>query len=155
MRRPRINSDRVLAVLACLACASAAAQEPEAEDQTEQQSGWSAGVGHDESKHQEEETTQTMRLRVYDDLDRHPGADDPSDRLRPGVAIDVETGFVTCPDGHTRVERVNVGGREFDIDSECARARQTGKITIERNTPGPATQTPESSHRSTGESHDE
>ncbi len=96
-----------------------------------------------------------MRLRVYDDLGRWPGDDYPDDRLRPGIAIDVETEFVTCPDGHTHVERVNVGGRDFDIDSECDKAGYAGKITIEHGTVGPEARAPQSDERSAGELADE
>jgi len=163
MRRSRINSAHLLATLACLPLAgwSADASDADAPEESpgNRNSGWSATVEHDESKRQAEETSETMRLRVYDDLGRLPGDDYPGDRLRPGIApgiaVDVEAEFVTCPDGHTRVERINVGGRNFDIDSECDQAGHAGKITIEHGTVGPDARAPESDERSSGELADE
>jgi hypothetical protein len=78
MRRSRINSAHLLATLACLPLAgwSADASDAEAPEESpgNRNSGWSATVQQDESK-QADETSETMRLRVYDDLGRWPGDD--------------------------------------------------------------------------------
>jgi hypothetical protein len=96
------------------------------------ESAWNVTIKQDESK-QGEETSETMRLRVFDDVDRLPPDEFPGQR-RPGIAVDVEAEMITCPDGNTRVEKVTVGGKDFDIEGECERARRGSKITVERKT---------------------
>lgn len=142
-------------MLACLPLAGGSADTTDVAAPAKQKSGWSASIGHDESKSQATETTQTIRLRVYDEPGRLGGDGHPGNRHQPGIAVDVETRFVTCPDGRTRVERVNIGGREFNMDGKCIEAGHDSKITVERRTVAPEAPAPESDERSTGNSSDE
>lgn len=120
----------ILALLAATAIVTPAMADDDAEPRKD--SAWNIRIEQDQSK-QGEETSETMRMRVFDDVDRLPPDEFPGQR-RPGIAVDVEAEMVTCPDGNTRVEKVNVGGKDFDIDSECERARRGAKITIDGNT---------------------
>lgn len=116
----------LLVLLLSVSCAMADDDAPQPE---QAESVWNATVEHDESRQQEEQT-ETMRMRVFDDVDRYP-ADEFPGRERPGIAVDVETVMITCPDGNTRIENVNVGGKDFDIEGECERARAGSKINVE------------------------
>jgi len=120
----------VLALLLVAVTGTTAAADDETISRTE--SAWNVTIKQDESK-QGEEISETMRIRVFDDVDRLPPDEFPGQR-RPGIAVDVEAEMITCPDGNTRVEKVNVGGKDFDIEGECERARRGSKITIERKT---------------------
>lgn len=104
-----------------------------ADDGDDAKPGWNATVRHDESKARaDQETTDTMRMRVFDDIDRSPDHGYRGHR-RPGIAIDVESEVVTCPDGYTRIEKLDVGGKEFEIDGECAKTSASPEITIDRS----------------------
>lgn len=118
------NWPLIAAAGACLAGAAAWAGDEPADESSD--SAWNVRVEQDESKSQKEETTETMRMRVFD---RHSGRyyRDP----RPGYVVDVETVWVTCPDGYTQIQSVNVGGKDFDIEAECDKARSANKITID------------------------
>ncbi|MFW2406016.1 MAG: hypothetical protein ACN4GT_14690 [Gammaproteobacteria bacterium] len=126
----------VLALLLAAAFVTTAAADDEPIARTE--SAWNVTIKQDESK-QGEETSETMRIRVFDDVDRLPPDEFPGQR-RPGIAVDVDVEMVNCPDGNTRVEKVNVGGKDFDIESECERARRGSKITVERNSKSSGTE---------------
>ena len=127
-RRDTIHPILVLLVTAAIATPAVAEEDDEPIARTE--SAWNVTIKQDESK-QGEETSETMRLRVFDDVDRLPPNGFPGQR-RPGIAVDVEAEMINCPDGNTRVEKVNVGGKDFDIEGECERARRGSKITVER-----------------------
>lgn len=92
--------------------------------------GWNARVEQDESQLRDAETTDTMKMRVFDDIDRVPGYDYPA-RRRPGIAIDVESEIVTCPDGYTRIDKLDVGGKAYDIDGDCAKRSEAPKVSID------------------------
>lgn len=92
--------------------------------------GWNARVEQDESQSRDVETTDTMKMRVFDDIDRVPGYAYPG-RRRPGIAIDVASDIVTCPDGYTRIDKLDVGGKEYDIDGDCAQPSEAPKISID------------------------
>ena len=115
-----------LLLIAVYVAAWAADDEPSAS----KASAWNVTVEQDQEKPVEEKS-ETMRLRVFDDVDRLPPDEFPG-KTRPGIAVDVEAEMITCPDGNTRIENVNVGGKDFDIESECERARRGNKITLER-----------------------
>ncbi|MGI9341235.1 MAG: hypothetical protein ACR2QV_00190 [Gammaproteobacteria bacterium] len=93
--------------------------------------GWNARVEQDESKSRDAETTDTMKMRVFDDIDQRPGIDYPG-RRRPGIAIDVESEIVTCADGYTRIDKLDVGGKQYEIDGDCAKRSEAPKISIDR-----------------------
>ncbi|NND36182.1 MAG: hypothetical protein HKN81_03515 [Gammaproteobacteria bacterium] len=120
----------ILALLVTAAIATPVMADDDAEPRKD--SAWNIRIEQDQSK-QGEETSETMRIRVFDDVDRLP-PDEFAGQRRPGIAVDVEAEMITCPDGNTRVEKVTVGGKEFDVDSECERARRGSKITVDGST---------------------
>lgn len=119
---------KLLPILTALACVAAAAADDEEAPAAPSESAWNVTVEHDDSRTGGEERTETMRMRVFDDVGRYH--DDDYRRRRQGIVLDVETVMVTCPDGYTRIEAMDVGGKDFDIEGECARANAS-KITVD------------------------
>ena len=119
----------ILALL--LAAASGAAMAGDDITIGKTDSAWNVTVEGDADKKEVEETSETLRLRVFDDVDRLPPDEYPGFR-RPGIAVDVEAEMVTCPDGNTRVEKVNVGGKDFDLEGECLRAYKSSNVSVTR-----------------------
>ncbi|MFQ5633706.1 MAG: hypothetical protein ACE5G3_00050 [Gammaproteobacteria bacterium] len=99
------------------------------------ESVWNANVDHDASKRDRDDPAETMRVRIYNDERTH--GDEHGGTRRPGIALDVDTEIVTCPDGHIRIDAINAGGKDFDIEGKCALQRDDNKAEVDRSDPPP------------------
>jgi hypothetical protein len=123
---PQRPSPRLLSCAAALLALAALGPARAADPPPAQATGWRAGTRPAAPAAPAAEPAGQMRVRVYEGfgtLGPVYGARDTP------LAVDVDLGLVTCPDGDTEIGTMDIGGMRYDVAGTCDDVAR-GAVTV-------------------------